>query len=344
MKDLKIVQSCPDDDYYLWQTHLWMESLKEKGLSHKAISLIFTPDYREPNPKWKKVEELYPEAEFFHLKDEDKVSKLLGIYIPILRPYMLMKYWLLHPEMQDKAIFYCDADVIFLERFDLEPFLHDDICYLSNTNSYINASYFDSKLNDVLPEKKDLYIENDVFNSLLNYIGISREIADKYNLHSGGAQYLLKNIDSDFWEKVMKNCIDIRLYLQSVNRVYFESENKGFQSWCSDMWAVLWTLWLKNQETRVIPEMNFAFSSDSIDKMEHIPILHNSGITGEFQTIHQEGKEIQIPTFYKGKYHQGKDPFEDERIYQINIKNKKLCNHYYLEKMIELHKKYKLKY
>ncbi len=338
MKDLKIVQSCPDDDYYLWQTHLWLESLKEKGLSHKAISLIFTPDYREPNPKWKKVEELYPEAEFFHLKDEDKVSKLLGIYIPILRPYMLMKYWLLHPEMQDKAIFYCDADVVFLENFDLEPFLHDDICYLSNTNSYINASYFDSKVKDVLPEKLEEYKTRDILEECCKLVGVSRKTAMFYNEHSGGAQYLLKNIDVKFWEKMLGDCIKIKTHLSSVNKTYFENESRGFQSWCSDMFSLLWNLWNKGLETKVVKELDFSWSSDPISRIETTTILHNAGIVAQTQG--------DIPVFYKGVYHQGKDPFKEPHIYDVyeNEKSKTLANWYYVKKLIELKSKYNLNY
>ncbi len=338
MKDLKILQCAPSDDYYLFQVHLWLESLKEKGLSHKAVSLIFTPNYREMNPKWKQIEDLYPEAEFFHLKDEDSVTKLLGIYIPILRPYMLMKYWQLHPEMQEKAIFYCDADIVFLDSFNLEPFLNDDICYLSNTNSYINASYFDSKVKDVLPEKLEEYKTRDILNECCKLVGISREIAEKYNEHSGGAQYLLKNIDAKFWEKVLGDCIRIVTHLSSVNKVYFENENKGTQKWTSDMWSVLWNLWYKGLETKVVKELDFSWSSDHISKLETTSILHNAGIVSQLQG--------DIPVFYKGTYHQGKDPFTDPHLQYVfeNEKSKTLCNWYYVSQLIKLKDKYNLKY
>lgn len=42
-RDLKFIQSCPDDTYYVWQVHLWLESLKKIGHSDKAIVLVFTP-------------------------------------------------------------------------------------------------------------------------------------------------------------------------------------------------------------------------------------------------------------------------------------------------------------
>lgn len=336
MKDLKFIQACPDDDYYIWQVHLWLESLRERGKSKDAISLIFTPSVREFNQKWKELQILYPESEFNFYKDIDGVSKLLKIYIPILRPYVLMKYFKEHSEMSEKAIFYCDSDVLFTEHFDIDKYINDDICYLSNTLSYINASYFDSKIKDVLPDKLEEYKERDILQECCKLVGISREIAEKNNLHSGGAQYLLKNIDSIFWEKILTDCIRIRIHLQEVNKEFFADENKGFQGWCSDMWAVLWNLWLREQEVKIVPEMDFIWSSDSITKLNNIGIFHNAGIVSQ--------KQGEIPVFYKGIYHLGKDPFTDPHLELVynDEKSKTLANWYYVSKMMELKQKYDL--
>jgi hypothetical protein len=338
MKDLKFIQACPDDAYYIWQVHTWLESLKNIGKSDKAISLIFTPDFREFNTKWKELEALYPESEFFYVKDVDGISKILGTYIPVLRPYSLMKYFNEHPDMVSKAVFYCDCDVVFTENFNIDAYIDDDKCYVSDTNSYINASYFDSKINDVKPDRLEAYKEIDVLAGATSLVGITREIAEKHNLHSGGAQYLLKNIGGSFWEKVIGDCLMIKTYLGNVNKQFFESENKGFQSWCADMWAVLWNLWLREQETVVIPEMEFAWSSDHISKLEKVGILHNAGIVSNSQG--------DIPTFYKGNYHPSKNPFNDPHLsYVLNDeRSKTLCNHYYLQQMFNIKNKYNLDY
>lgn len=340
MKELKFLCVQPDDTYYTWQCHLWIESLRKLGLSNNAIILIFIPNYREKNPKWQQLIDLYPEAEFVFYKDVDNVSKYLGIYIPVLRPYCLMRYFKEHPDMKEKAVFYCDCDVIFTEKFDISKYIDDDVCYLSDANSYINASYFDSKTKDVLPEKLEEYKTKDVLGETCSLVGITREIAEKHNLHSGGAQYLLKNIDGAFWEKVMMDCISIRVHLMNVNKAFFANESKGFQSWCADMWAVLWNLWEREQETKNIEEMQFSWASDLIEKLEKCSILHNAGITGD----DMGGGEYQA--FYKGKYHLGKNPFDDPYLQIIynSPKSKKRCTHYYVSQLIELNNKYKLKY
>jgi hypothetical protein len=336
MKELKFIQACPDDSYYLWQVQLWLESLQKLGKSKDAISLIFTPSNREFNKKWLDLEAKYPESTFKFYKDTDGVSKLLGIYIPILRPYVLMRYFKENPELKEKAIFYCDSDVLFTDNFNVDKYIDDETCYVSNTLSYINASYWDSKVKDVIPEKLEEYKQRDILDEACKLVGISREIAVKNNDHSGGAQYLLKNIDHKFWEKVITDCIRLRIHLKEVNKEFFPSENKGFQGWCSDMWAVLWNLWLREQEVKIVPEMDFAWSTDPITKLEKVGIFHNAGIGSKFIG--------DIPVFYKGEYHLGKSPFTDPHLDEVfnNEKSKTLCNWFYVSNMIDLKHKYKL--
>ena len=338
MKELKYICAQPDDTYYTWQVNLWLESLKEKGDSDKAIVLIFIPKYRERNEKWDQVIALYPEAEFVFYKDTDSISDLLGIYIPILRPYVLWRYWKEHPELSDKAIFYCDSDVIFTQHFDIQQFVDDDVNYLSDANSYINAKYFDSKIKDVLPDKLEEYKTRDILAEITSVVGISREIAEAHNEHSGGAQYLIKNIDAAFWKKMMTDTIIIRSYLQKVNREFFESESKGFQSWCADMWSLLWNLWLRDAETKVIPEMGFSWAPDPITKLDTHPILHNAGIV----STSMDGYNC----FYKGKYHKGLDPSKDPHLDDVlnDEKSKTRCTWYYANKLKQLFNKYKLNY
>ena len=338
MKDLKYVCVQPDDTYYTWQVHLWLESLRNRGDSDKAIVLIFTPNYREVNKNWKQVTDLYPEAEFHFYKDEHDVSSLLGIYIPVLRPYTLWRHWKENPSLSDKAIFYCDSDVLFTEHFDVQKYIDDDVCYLSDTHSYISASYFDSKVKDVLPEKLEEYKTRDILAEIGSVIGISREEAVEKDKDSGGAQYLLKNIDAAFWSKVMNDCILIRSYLQRINKEFFENENKGFQSWCADMWAVLWNLWVREKEVKVIDEMGFSWAPDPITKLETHPILHNAGITG----THMDG----YACFYKGKYHKGGDPTKDSHLYVVlnDEKSKPRCTWYYANELKKLSNKYNLNY
>lgn len=339
MRELKFLCVQPDDSYFTWQVHLWLESLKKLGHLDKAIVLVFTPSFRECNNHWQKIVDLYPEAEFAFYKDEeDTVSQSLGVYIPVLRPYTLMRYFQDHPEMKEKTIMYCDCDVVFTDKFNIDQYINDDVHYLSDTNSYINASYFDSKEKDVLLHKLEEYKQRDILQETTNLCGVTRQIAEKYNEHSGGAQYLLKNIDAEFWKHVMGDCISIRTHLMQVNREFFESEDRGYQSWCADMFSVLYNLWRVGGVTKVVPEMEFSWASDPIEKVERLGIFHNAGMIGDTMG--------DIPTFYKGKYHSGTDPFTDPHmmIVYTDERSKTLGTHFYVSKLIELKQNYNLNY
>jgi len=339
-KDLKFITACPDDTYYTWQVHLWLESLKKIGKSKDAIILLFVPYGRAHNPKWGKIADLYPEAEFNVYQDtNDEIStKYINIYIPILRPYVMHKYFLENPKMSEKAIFYCDSDILFSSDFNVDAFKDDDINYLSDTNSYINITYFDGKWKDAIPSKQEEFKSLDVISMLGSLIGIDRSVAEKYKDHSGGAQYLLKNVNAAYWFKVMKDCIIIRKYLQKLNNDFFENESKGYQSWCSDMWAVLWNLWYLKQETKVIPEMGFAWATDLVEKLKTHPILHNAGITNNVMG--------NLIAFYKGEYHKGSDPTVDPHLEEIlaNDNSKKYCTWLYAKELKTLKEKYNLNY
>jgi len=338
MRDLKFVTTCPTDTYFSWQVHLWLESLKAIGYSNKAVVLLFSPLGRKTNPTWEKVHALYPEAEFHTYIDDGTVAPFISTYIPILRLYSMKKYCEEFPEISNHAVFYCDSDIFFTERFNIDHLLNDEIVYLSDTNSYINATYFDSKIKDLLPEKLEDYKKIDVLDEAAKIVGINRQVCEKNNLHSGGTQYLLKNTNADFWETIFKKCIPLLSYLRDVNRQYFANENKGFQSWTADMWLVLWEIWRRGQETKIVKEMEFSWGSDNIEKLNKCPIYHNAGITNEFM----DG----VPYFYKGKYHMGSNPMTDPHLQTVlnNEESKKKCTWFYANALNELNKKYALSY
>jgi hypothetical protein len=209
---------------------------------------------------------------------------------------------------------------------------------LSDTNSYINARYFESKEKDVLPNKLEEYKTRDILAEVMSLVGVDKQVAIDNNEHSGGAQYFLKDVDATFWNKVMNDSLLIRTYLQKVNRDFFENENTGYQSWCADMWGVLWNLWFRGQETKVIKEMNFSWATDPIERLEENTLFHNAGIVSPHNGTYH--------CFYKGKYHNGGDPTQDPHLDAIlnDETSQKYCTWFYANKIKELKNKYNLNY
>jgi hypothetical protein len=114
------------------------------------------------------------------------------------------------------------------------------------------------------------------------------------------------------------------------------------------MWAILWNLWLRGQETKCIPEMSFAWATDPLSTLDVFTIYHNAGIAGDLMEYGKDAEDnkLSYPCFYKGKYHQGLNPFTDTQIDIVlnHEESKKHCNWYYTKKLKELNDKYHIDY
>ena len=136
----------------------------------------------------------------------------------------------------------------------------------------------------------------------------------------------------------MNECVPMITYLGNVNKQFFKDENTGFQKWTSDMWLVLWNLWLRGQETKVVKELDFSWCNDPIDKLKTTTIYHNAGATST--------EMFGYPVFYKGKYHQGQNPLLDIHLQEVlsHEETRKHCTWYYANELYKLGQKYKIAY
>lgn len=346
-KDLVYICAQPKNGFYVWQVGLWLQSLKDLGELNKAHVLLYKVEEEEENKSekdWDKLEQLYPEATFATIVDEHNIKSLLGVYIPVIRPYVLSRYFFKHPELSEKAVFYCDSDILFTQKLDIDKFLEDEICYLSDTVSYVGAQYLDEKRKDASKKHLKTMEKKDVIAEMADLVKIDKEVVIKNQNNSGGAQYLLKGVTSAFWDKVGKDSIMIKLYLDSLNRRFYDSGDAGYQSWCADMWAVLWNLWALGKETRVVRELNFAWATDEIESLKDKAILHNAGVTGDSvirtRLKDENGQNIKVnaPAFYKGAFKDGTSPYEAMPYLTKVVEDetsKKFCTSYYVEYMLK---------
>ena len=333
-----IITAQPDDQYFIWQNHLYIESCLKQGFTQDQIHiLLYKPKNRQFNSNWNKLKEIYPDINIFLYEDKG-VQQFLGVYIPILRPHILWQHFEVYPELNDKTIIYTDSDILWLDSLNIDHLLLDDINYVSDASSYLNYSYFENKYKQVIPEKLEEAKSVDFLKEVCNIVGIDKKIVIDNNNNTGGVQYILKNIDADFWKKVESDVLKIRMYFQQVNKIYFKNENDGVQSWCADLWAVQFNLWYRNLETKVVKELDFAWATEPIEKLNSCTIFHNAGVTGKYMN--------DIPYFYKGAYHTGQNPLLDEHLETVinNEQSKKHCTWYYTNKLLELNNKYNINY
>jgi hypothetical protein len=130
--------------------------------------------------------------------------------------------------------------------------------------------------------------------------GVSEELIDSNNDNSGGAQYLMKGIDSEFWKE--EEFLTLDLYKYMLDSENAERQSLGshglkmynpIQKWCADMWAVLWCGLRRGETIRISPELGFSWgSSAGMEEWNRHKIMHNAGVTDSM------GGKL----FYKGEY------------------------------------------
>ncbi len=281
----KVVFICaqPDVPYFHWQVEVFIHNAMKSGINPNWIEIIFGYD-NSPSREGMALARKYPYVRvFFYKKD---VIENYG-YIPILRPNILFKHFTRYPELSEENIFYHDSDIIFRELPNFDLLTNDKIWYLSDTVSYIGSDYIKSK-------------SVDLFNEMCEIAGVDPDLVSENNKNSGGAQYLMKGIDSDFWKEVEFLSLDLYKYMsdrEGMERSTLDDSAlqtyNPIQKWCADMWAVLWCGLKRGNEVKISDELGFSWgSSYGTKEWYKYKIMHNAGVTNN-----SNGK-----VFYKGDF------------------------------------------
>jgi hypothetical protein len=285
MKNLRYICVQPRLLYYAWQVEVMINNFIKHGINPNNIDILvawnpndLTTSVQANVDAWDKLAAYYSSVRFFFYQDTRQQPIY---YISSVRPNILKQHFKAHPELESEAIFYHDCDIVFTQTPNWNQFLNDNIWYLSNTNSYINYDYIKSK-------------GIDVYYQMCSIVGMELIVPQLMNSNSGGAQYIMKNINHSYWNKVEKDSEQLFYQITQLNnqKKIADPTYHELQIWCADMWAVLWNGWMLGNETKVVPEMNFSWATDPKHRWEETTIFHNAGVTGT-------GKH-----FYKGIYQQ----------------------------------------
>jgi len=295
--NLIFISAQPFDTYFAWQIEVQIVNFRQFDISAKMHVLVWYKDDSNLD-EWYAIQKKYPEVHIYFYKDR---GVDLGLYIPQLRPHILQQHFEeFKREFEDKVFFYHDSDIIFRELPDFNILCDGDINWQSDTSSYLDYTYITSK------EVQGKVPRNLALNTLARIGGITPEVIKSYDRKTGGAQYILKGIDSSFWADVESMCIAIRKAFffgipGSVNATYFQHENAGFQSWTADMWAVNFSLWKRGKVTDIAESLDFSWATDLVEVYNRKNIYHNAGADYSSQPA----------IFYKGAYI-NKKPFGED--------------------------------
>jgi hypothetical protein len=125
------------------------------------------------------------------------------------------------------------------------------------------------------------------------------------NDNSGGSHYLVKGVNSEYFEKVENDSNAIYKLMLEYNAKYDaewgpEKVNgwvagvSGVQAWSAFMHSLLYNLWYFGKEVKVTDRLAFCWGSDVIERWNTREIFHNAGVTHANSQSHN--------LFYKGSY------------------------------------------
>jgi hypothetical protein len=252
-------------------------------------------DWREKVSIIKKVEFRFSDvADFFYYQDTRQYPIQ---YISSIRPNILKQYFKEYPEVARNPVFYHDCDIVFTQSpFFLYNLLdNDNKWYVSDTKSYIGYNYIVSKGNDVLDK-------------MCQIVGLHPFFIKAREEQSGGAQYLMKGVDWQFFEKMEKDCERLFSEITVLNNTKksLDPSYHELQIWCADMWAILWGAWARGYDTQIINELNFIWATDKKENLNKHYIYHNAGVTHQMSKTHFFKADFRTKLPY--------DPFENEYI------------------------------
>lgn len=266
MRQLRYVCAQPAIPYYTWQVEVMLNNFIEMGVNPNHIDVVCTKPNGVVPEEWSKLANRYA-ARFFFYEDNRETRH----YPSSTRPNILKQHFKAHSYLKDDAIFYFDADIIFTtppHQWITSEMINDEKWYGSDTRWYIAHDYIISKGEDIL-------------NKMCEIVDIDKQIIKDNELNAIGAQYLMKGIDSDFWERVERDSERLFKEITDINnqKVKENSTYHPIQIWCADMWAVLWNGWKMNYETITHSNFDFSWGTSDIATYNNHNIFHNAGVT-----------------------------------------------------------------
>lgn len=269
---MKYVIAVPDKEYYLWQVLVQINNFRKYDIEKDAI-YVFAIFNNRPS---KVLESFITSKELkskFYIIPDRRPEKA---YSCSLRSHIMAEFYR-RCNVPNEPIFFTDPDVIFTRKPNFSQFENDEKWYLSNTRSYTGVDYIKSK-------------SPDLFLQMCKIVGISPEVVERNDANSGGAQYIMKNLTSEYWNKCYED--GERLYRMMKRTSAMYSPKSPIQAWTADMWAVLWNGWYFNHDIEVTPRLDFAWANHKQNSWDKYEVFHNAGVTvndgKHFSKIHYQ--------------------------------------------------------
>ena len=298
MRQLRFICAQPATLYYAWQVEVMINNFIEMGINPNHIDVVCWKQNNVIPEEWLKLANRYPARFLFY--NETRETRH---YISSIRPNLLKQHWLAYPELQNEIIFYHDCDIIFskpIREWIPDEMLNDEMWYGSDTRWYIAHSYIKSKGQDVIDKMCEI-------------MDLPEKLIEDNELNSIGAQYLMKNVNFEYWDRVEKDCEKLYKEITELNnqKKVADPTHHELQIWCADMWAVLWGSWRLGNQTVCHKNFEFSWGTSSEEDFNKMSIMHNAGVTSAGDGL-----------FYKANY-MNKLPYGEQLEIKENTASRK---------------------
>lgn len=288
------ISAQPDQVYFIWQLEIQLRNLASLGIPKDRVRVIVAYNLKKGlNPSFQSFIDSYEQfATFFTYPDKRTDSK----YTSSIRPNVLKQHFEKYPELEKEVLFYHDSDVLFSRVPEIGNDEQNDICYVSDTRSYLDIHYIRNTSSEELLE------------NMLDVVGITKEKVQQEASNTGGAQYILKGINAAFWGKVELDSERLYTLMRDHNQKLWEKEypekrefrskRRGIQAWCADMWAVLWNLWYTGKKVEIHSELDFSWPYSPVEDWYKKSIQHYSGIIKDKTTYFKKSEYKNYMPWY----------------------------------------------
>lgn len=277
---MKFVITVPDNPYYLWQVLVQINNFTRLGIAKDTYYVFGIFNSQPSDQLLKMIASKKIQSTFYMFADARKNKR----YTVSLSPHLLERFCTVTDIMQKENIFLTDPDVTLKPGFDLTQFEKDNTWYLSDTRSYVGAEYIKSKS----PE---------LFQRMCDIVQIPTSVVESNDKNAGGAQYILKNTTDKFWKKCYEDSEALYKLMTETSFIYCPEH--PIQAWTASMWAFLWNGWYFGHDIKVVPEMEFSWASNPMQKWEETFIFHNAGVIENnghhFSKIHYQQSPFNKP-------------------------------------------------
>ena len=286
----------PDDFFFTWQIEVQILNFLSLGICREDYHILIGIDRQKGlSSDFRKLIDKYSSCASFYIYKDTRRNKN---YVPSIRPHIIKKHFAKYPYLAEATIFYHDSDIILRKLPFTERMLSDNISYVSDTRNYLDSRYVTTVIG-----QKGLSV-------LCSIAGITPQQAKDNDENCGGAQYLLKNTDQRFWNKIENRCERMYKELSNINVLKnyecsiingVQTTCSGIQAWCADMWAVFYTMIEEKRPIKISEELNFCWSDTPIEQWEQCAILHYTG-----------NQEQDVPIFKKTQFKQYSPVYDAE--------------------------------